>query len=287
MLGYLAIVTAVALARAPGHPPARWVILANLLIALLIWLVRPDGTDVDGPGRLGRLGRLIGEVYPLLLLLSLYGSLDLLNPLGGVPVHDALVQRWELALFGRQVARQWWQAQPSQIASTVFHAAYFSYYVIVPLPAVVFAWKRDLPNLRRTVLLVTAAFLFCYLAFLFFPVAGPYYEFPRPAAWFTANLPARMVYGVLAQGSSYGAAFPSSHVAATVAATAAAWFGSRRLGLALVLPTLLLSVGVVYCQMHYAVDALAGLGVGIGVGIGVGRVGRVGGVGSEIRARVP
>jgi len=38
---------------------------------------------------------------------------------------------------------------------------------------------------------------------------------------------------------------------------------SRRLGLALVLPTVLLTVGVVYCQMHYGVDALGGLAVGV------------------------
>ena len=53
-------------------------------------------------------------------------------------------------------------------------------------------------------------------------MAGPYYEFPRPAAWFTDNLPARLTYEALAGGSSYGAAFPSSHVAAALAASLAA-----------------------------------------------------------------
>jgi membrane-associated phospholipid phosphatase len=37
---------------------------------------------------------------------------------------------------------------------------------------------------------------------------------------------------------------------------------SRRLGLVLLIPTGLLTIGVVYCQMHYGVDALAGLAVG-------------------------
>jgi hypothetical protein len=48
-------------------------------------------------------------------------------------------------------------------------------------------------------------------------------------------------------------------VAATIAATLATWHGSRRVGLLLLVPTALLTVGVVYCQMHYAIDALAGL----------------------------
>jgi hypothetical protein len=34
------------------------------------------------------------------------------------------------------------------------------------------------------------------------------------------------------------------------------------MGVLLAVPTLLLTVGVVYCQMHYGVDALAGLIMG-------------------------
>jgi membrane-associated phospholipid phosphatase len=102
-------------------------------------------------------------------------------------------------------------------------------------------------------------------------VAGPYYVFPRPAAWFVANPAARLVYDTLAEGSSYGAAFPSSHVAASVAAALAAIIGSRRLGAALLVPTILLTIGVVYCQMHYAVDAIAGLVLGTMVTMAVSR----------------
>ena len=43
------------------------------------------------------------------------------------------------------------------------------------------------------------------------------------------------------------------------AATIAAWRGNRRLGMALLIPTGMMAVGVVYTQMHYAVDAMAGL----------------------------
>jgi membrane-associated phospholipid phosphatase len=215
-------------------------------------------------------GRTIREIYPLLLLPALYSELDILNSVP-VAVHDPLVRQWELLLFGAQISRDWWQAAPSRFWSTVFHSAYLSYYLIISAPALYFAWRGDLQAVRRFVLVVIATFVICYLAFMFFPVAGPYYEFPRPAAWFTNNLPARLTYEALAGGSSYGAAFPSSHVAAALAASLAAWRASRRLGLILLVPTLLLTVGVVYCQMHYGVDALAGLAVGTGVTWGVGR----------------
>jgi PAP2 superfamily len=253
LLGYLGIVTAVAIHRAPSQPGCWWLVLANGFAAVLVTLLSRPG--------LGRTGAALREIYPLLLLVGLYGQLDVLNR-GVVQAHDALVQHWELSLFGAQVSRVWWRAAPSVVWSTVLHGAYFAYYFIVSIPAFYFLWRGDLVAVRRFVLAVMTTFVLCYLAFIFFPVAGPYYVFPRPDAWFLANPAARLVYDTLAEGSSYGAAFPSSHVGATVAAALTATMGSRRLGLLLAVPTLLLSIGVVYCQMHYAVDALAGLGVG-------------------------
>ena len=262
LLGYLTIVSIVAVVRASSRPGWWLVLVAHALFVLLLFLLtRPN---------LGRAGRILREIYPLLLLLGLYSELDVLNS-GAGSVHDHVVQRWELLLFGTQISHQWWQMAPSTFWSTLLHGAYLSYYFIVSAPALYFAWRGDLAAVRRFVLVVMATFVVCYLVFLFFPVAGPYYQFPRPAPWFTDNLPARLAYQALASGSSYGAAFPSSHVAAALAATLAAARISPRLGLILSLPTLLLTVGVVYCQMHYGVDALAGLAVGGLVTWAVGR----------------
>jgi membrane-associated phospholipid phosphatase len=253
LLGYLTIVSVVAVLRASSRP-GWWLVLVahGLFVILLFLLTRPN---------LGRAGRTIREIYPLFLLLGLYSELDILS-LGPSTVHDQVVQQWELLVFGTQISREWWQTAPSPFWSTVLHGAYLSYYLIVSAPALYFAWRGDLQAVRRFVLVVMATFILCYLVFMFFPVAGPYYLFPRPASWFTDNLPARLAYQALASGSSYGAAFPSSHVAAALAATLAAAQTSRRLGLLLLVPTVLLTAGVVYCQMHYGVDALAGLAVG-------------------------
>lgn len=259
LFGYLGITTAVAFVRMPAYPRAMGVVAANSLIGVLILLlIRPTGRGV---------GSLMREVYPLLLLLALYASLDLLNGGGAAATHDRTVQAWEQGLFGLQVSREWWKAAPSPGWSLVLHGAYLSYYVLVPLPVAYFAWRRDWTNMRRTVLLVMAAFLACYLVFIFFPVAGPYYEFARPDRGFIDNLPARLVYATLAEGSSFGAAFPSSHVAATAVATIAAFQGAPRLGLGMLIPAALLTVGVIYTQMHYAVDVLAGLLVAGVIGV--------------------
>lgn len=257
LAGYLAVVSVVAVIRAPGLPGCWWLLGAHALFGVLLYLLTRPG--------LGPLGRAIRELYPLLLLAALYGELDVLNGPGGAEVYDAVVQRWELAIFGAQLSTEWWRAMPSRFWSAVLHAAYLSYYLIVIAPAFYFVWRRDVGALRHFILVLMTTFVLCYLVFIFFPVAGPYYVFPRPDPWFTDNLFARAVYDTLATGSSYGAAFPSSHVAAAVAATLSSGRGSRTLGWVLAVPTILLSVAVVYCQMHYGVDAVAGLLVGAGV----------------------
>ncbi len=250
LYGYLFVLTVVAFTRLGTRPHAASVFLIAGLIALLPYLLRRDG--------LGRFGRGLQEVYPILLLPVLYGMLDLLNGTD-IRVWDPLVQGWEQTLFGGQVSLTWWQDSSSRFWSTLLHAAYFGFYLIVPFPVFYFLARRRRAEARVAVQAIVATFVVCYVIFLLFPVAGPYYEFPRPASSFVDNWAARLVYATLSQGSSYGAAFPSSHVAATVAATLATWHGSRTIGALLIVPTTLLTVGVVYCQMHYAVDALAGI----------------------------
>lgn len=262
---YAVVVSAVALRVAPSAPGCWWVAGGHLLILPLIWLVRRPGH--------GRVGRFIAEVYPIALIAALYTALDVLRGPTRPAVHDALIQGWEAAIFGGQPSRDWWRAHPSLFWSTVLHGAYFMYYAIVPLPVLWFWFQKDLPALRRTVLIEMSAFVFCYFWFVFFPVAGPYYEFARPTGAFVQTFTARLVYGALATGSSYGAAFPSSHVAASVAAAGSAWLGDRRLGGVLIVFAALLTVATVYCQMHYAVDATAGLLVGVAAVWVVGRRG--------------
>ncbi|MBK6424105.1 MAG: phosphatase PAP2 family protein [Gemmatimonadetes bacterium] len=114
--------------------------------------------------------------------------------------------------------------------------------------------------------------LLCRLPAL--PGRRPVLRVPRPSPAFLDNGPARLVYRTLARGSAYGAAFPSSHVAATLVAAAAAWRGWRPLGAMLIPPAVLLTVGVVYCQMHYAVDALAGTGLALVLVLALGPISR-------------
>jgi PAP2 superfamily protein len=235
-------------------PGMSAILAAHLAIPAVVWLV------VHAPP--SRVISILRSIYPILLLLGLYSAIDVLNGFGMVRTWDQPLQKLEFAIFGMQPSRDWWRAHPSAFWSSLFHLTYLLYYVIVPTPLLVFLARRRADLVEQYLDRVLATYLTCYVCYLLIPVAGPYYEFAHPAGTFVANLPAHLVYGVLGGGSAFGAAFPSSHIAATVAATVCASRGSRRLAFLLAVPTALLIVGVVYCQMHYAVDSAAGLVVG-------------------------
>lgn len=251
MLTYLALTAIIGLTRIAEQPAIGWVLGAYLLAAgVIVSLSR---------ARLSRWGTNLRIGAPILLLMALYPALDILNRFGNVAVHDVAVRHWEHLLFGGDISQTWWRAMPSRFWSTVLHGAYFAYYPLVLAPVVVFLWQGRQDDAGRSVRWLLSGFLSCYLIFLLYPVAGPYYEFPRPDPWFLDNPMARLVYATLDRGSAYGAAFPSSHVAGTLIALGAGYRGSRALGHLMLVPSLLLCVGVVYCQMHYAVDAVAGV----------------------------
>jgi len=168
-------------------------------------------------------------------------------------------------VFGSQLSHRWIREMPNRLLSWLLHGCYLAYYAILyasPL-GLWLSGRRDAA--RRTIFAVMVTFYICYVVFLFFPVAGPRYAFDLAHNAATGVWPARAAQWLLDRGDSWGAAFPSSHVAAAVVAALCALRYSRPLGLLLAPLTLGLVLSVVYGQFHYAVDAVAGLIVAAGV----------------------
>ncbi len=249
---YVAAATAAVLAfTGEDHEGWEWLLLAHALILLLV-IVAPRAREA------GPVGQFLGHWYPMLLLGGLYAEVGVLNVDVGYH-HDLLIQRLEVWVFGSEVSYRWIRGMPSATLSRLLHSCYLAYYPILyasPLGLWVIG-RRDAA--RQTIFAVMVTFYLCYLMFLFFPVAGPRYAFALAHNAATDVAPARIAQWLLDRGDSWGAAFPSSHVAGAVVATlCAAWY-CRPLGLALAPFTLGLIFAVVYGQFHYAVDALAGL----------------------------
>jgi membrane-associated phospholipid phosphatase len=266
---YLAFVTALLVVRGGLDEPVTWLLLSmHALVALLMYLftrLRPDD----------RIGQVVHDLYPLLLLPVLYSELGLMNlrlEITNTFARDELVQRWEAAVFGGQISYEWIRSSPSVFWSGLLHLAYLWYYPIVLVGPIVLLARGQAERARRVLLATMMAFIACYVVFALFPVSGPNYAFANPSGDVREVWSARLVYSLLAQGSAFGTAFPSSHVAATVAATLALWHQWRRLALVVLAPTLLLIVATVYCQMHYGVDVAAGIVVGVVAGLVGARV---------------
>ena len=243
--------------------PAGWWLLAMhaLFFAMLVLFTRLRPED--------RVGQVLHDLYPLMMLIPFYLEFGVFGPQYGIEralAHDTLVQRWEAAIFGGQVSYDWIRRYPSVFWSGLLHLFYLWYYFGISLVPVLLVARGRREAARAVVFPMMAAYVTCYLVFLLYPVAGPYYTFPHPVGPAREVWSARLVYGLLGGGSSFGAAFPSSHVAATVAATYGLWRYWPRLAAWFTVPCILLAVGTVYCQMHYAVDALSGVMIGLTAG---------------------
>lgn len=228
-----------------------WLVVAHVLMAGLICLA-PVARARGGSARFW------GEWYPMFLLAGLYGEVGILTVNAGFH-NDVLIQRLEVLAFGSEVSYRWIREMPVVWFSWLVHWCYLSFYAMLfAAPAGLWVVGKRIAA-RQTIFAITVTFFICYVIFLFFPVAGPRYAFAPAHNAATEVTPARLAQWLLDHGDSWGAAFPSSHVAAAVVATGMAWRHWRKLGLVLAPFTVGLVLAVVYGQFHYALDALSGL----------------------------
>jgi membrane-associated phospholipid phosphatase len=211
--------------------------------------------------------RFVRYAVPLLALGPLYTSIRYLNRLVSAGYFDGVILRLEEALFACQPSQDFHAAAPSLLLSEFLHFTYVSYVILIPVLALPLLLRRRYAELADFSTSVLGTFLFCYAIFTFFPVRGPYYHFgpidPMRQGLVFPQLAHRMLDG----GASVGAAFPSSHVAASTCI----WLVGRRhyprWGWALLIVAGGILVGTVYGGFHYAVDAIAGLAVGVAGGL--------------------
>jgi membrane-associated phospholipid phosphatase len=203
---------------------------------------------------------------PLLLVPFLYGELAYL--IGDAPLHDALVQGWEAALFGGQPARTLAASLPGVAPSELLHLGYLLYYPIVYVPPLVLYLTGRRREFERMTYAAMLTYAICFLIFVIFPVEGPRYAWGAAPSVPTGPMRS-LTLAILEQGSSRGTAFPSSHAAVAAAQAVLTLRSDLGLGILVTATAVLLMIGAVYGGFHYAVDVLAGAFVGIVVAVGV------------------
>ena len=240
LCGYLA---ATALVIGASHP--LLVLMHVIGIATAVWACLDERPAA----------RTIGDLLPLLLAPILYGEVPLLIGALGSSYHDVRVQGWELAMFGQHPSRVLATIMPNPAWSELLHTGYLAYYPAIFVPPLLLYVRGERRGYAQTVLALTVAYVACWVIFSIAPVQGPRYLWTPDAPDGPMR---RLTVAILAAGSSRGAAFPSSHMAVSVAQTVLAFRWQPRVGAILALVSLLVGLGAVYGGFHYGVDIMAG-----------------------------
>ena len=254
--GYFALTGLFVLAF--GSPLSEWwpTLVLHAAVVLIVLQLLP---------RLPERGwtRFLRDWAPLFALSFIYMEVARLNDLFAQGYFDRPILRLEAVLFGSQPSVALRRIVRFKPLSEYLHFGYFAYYTLLPALGGSLYLQRRFGAFRYAVTTILAVFFFCYVCFIIFPVAGPWYVFARPAPDEMGWVFPHIEHAVLEHAASEGAAFPSSHVAAALAMWLLAWRLSRPVFrvFAVIVPALL--VGTVYGGFHYALDAVSGSAVGI------------------------
>jgi membrane-associated phospholipid phosphatase len=206
--------------------------------------------------------------------------------------HDALLMAADRALvLGRWPHKLLWSLIPptNPVAHILMDNAYKWFFVIVLFSFFVCFVRADFLRFTRYTMALVFTYYLGLVGYYLVPAYGPIFAYPQlftklPLSW-VAEVHAVLTTSTLAVISAPGqafllpfayiAAFPSLHVAHTL--QAAHFVGSRtKLGLALWVYLVIMTLSTLYFGMHYMVDWPAGIILGWAVIKIVGRLTRSG-----------
>jgi membrane-associated phospholipid phosphatase len=249
----------------PAVFPSPWANAAmHLGLALLVWVVPPL---LRASGRTA--WRLLGEIYLPLFFPLFYAELEQLGliyfPFEG-SLDPALI-RLEGWIFGFQPSIRWSQVWPWPWFHELMEFAYFSYYFL----AAAYVWlvmrapgpdpEHRWDALRDFVRDLSVTMLICYTFYTLFPAWGPKY-FRLGYVEVGGGLFTAIMRHIHENGAILGAAFPSSHVAASLIPWWHTWRRFPRHRWWMTTLFVLLCMSTVYNRYHYVVDVIAGLLLG-------------------------
>jgi membrane-associated phospholipid phosphatase len=232
---------------------------------LLIWdLPSAVRWRADWSSRLPMRSRAVAICLSGFLVLAVtWGELGVLHRLWPRPSHDALVSSWEVGLFGGHLSSTWSAAMPARWFSELMFGIYASYYLLAFLPLTVAGFARPEAEASDFRFRMLSTYLLLFLVYLVFPVFGPASLPSLIPVVLPGGYMAGFTAGLRSHGDSLGTAFPSSHVAGSVAMAIGVWhWWGRRWGVAWLAGALLVGLATVYTGNHFVVDAISGALVG-------------------------
>ena len=205
-----------------------------------------------------------------------------------LPNLDHVFAQYEQSLFGFQPALVFSQKMPWAVWSELMYLGYSSYFVLI-LTVTLYYFLRRYQEFQRASFVVIGSFFAFYVIFDLLPVTGPQYYywavgldniaagvFPNIGDYFLTHdemmtMPGyqdgwfyQFMLHAHAAGERPTAAFPSSHVGATIVMLLLALrTKSRPLSWFVGTMLVLMCMSTVYIRAHYAIDVVAGLVTGL------------------------
>ena len=220
--------------------------LSVILLVLLLSLYRTRSHSIH----------LFHLWYPVFIYGLLYNQTGLINRVIIPHFLDDFFLSLDIRIFGEFPGFLLHGGYGSGFWDEFFHVFYFSYYIAIPVTGLLL-FRKDKDLFATYIFQISYLFYFCFLIYILLPVEGPLKL--RMDHYRETGLFRTIVDFIYAKGENPGAAFPSSHVAAT---TLVAWWGSKyfpKLRVFYWCIVLFLSIATVYCMFHYAVDVFAGI----------------------------
>jgi len=280
-LGYLALSGLLMIAFAENLPhPARLVAAQSLVALAILALCLAAERSAARAGDFGerwttRFWHFWRHWYPHLFFLFCFEELGKLVHLVNSGWQDAKLIAFDHWLTGVHPAI-WLEQFATPARNDFFQFAYLTYFTYLLFVGGVLYYRRDWRGYWAVMTYSAVGYAIGYVIAIFFPIESPW--FSMAGAWhgelrggaFTAAINFIEHFGRVR-----GAAFPSEHVAGSMAALWGAWRHRRWLFWVLLPLVMGMCASTVWGRYHYIADVLGGLATGtLGYWLGTWIMGR-------------
>jgi len=166
-------ITGIYILAGHGSLNNEWIHIA-IRIGIAGAIIALPKIDVKGSSIL----QYLRAAYPLALLGFFYSETDYLNNIL-LPNQDALVETWELWMWGYHPSLEFSKNISSYWFNELMNFGYFSYYLLV-FTLSVWLFIKNRERFAQSVFIVACSFYIFYTIFILFPVAGPQFYFAQP-----------------------------------------------------------------------------------------------------------
>jgi len=275
-LGYLAVSSfLIALFSENLVHPSRLIAIDFAVAAVILILCRIEvhsiaRANATGPTFSARWWHFWRHWYPHLFFLYCFEQLAFLMKLYSPVWQDAKLIALDYWLTGVHPAI-WLEQFATPARNEFIQFAYLTYFVYLVVLGGILYYRREWHAYWSVMTYSMAAYSIGYLIAIFFPIESPWFSMagswhaPLSGGPFTATITFIERFGRVR-----GAAFPSEHVAGSVAVLWGAWKFRRWLFWVMLPLVVAMCLSTVYGRYHYVADVFAGIVTGT-LGFLIGR----------------